>query len=493
MRNRRTTLASMFDNPVMVGTVTILVVLVAVYLSYIAENGLPFIPTYNINVQVADGGELNKNVAVRIGGDRVGQVLKITAEPANRLYPHPYAQLELALDKDLEPLPATTRYQVRLASVLGGQYVELFPGRVKSGTAGVPDGGTLALATRASLNHNIPYVDFSQALDVFGPKTEAGIRSVTQGLGNAFAGRGTQINDAIVATAHLLRPLQNVLNIFSAPHTQLGNFIDGVAATTSALEPVANTLVDLLNQGATTFKALDVPALGTTLNDLPSTETIGTAVLNKSRPVLAELASITQELRPAARYLPTASKALDTVLRDGPTPLKLLTPVSHELITALGAARNLAKDPAATEAFTVLGVNDLGTTGSSAFIGLGAILNTVGSQQLACNIVPLWVRNFASTLSEGNADGNWLRIATLVDPTQLTQSATGAAAADLHIDTDPTESTGKCVSGNETYVAGHQNLNQPVGFATSGEQTQPPTGVLALGEKAGLVPTRPVG
>jgi hypothetical protein len=351
----------------------------------------------------------------------------------------------------------------------------------------VPDGGTLALASRASLNHNIPYVDFSQALDVFGPKTEAGIRLVTQGLGNAFAGRGTELNDAIGATARLLSPLQHVLNIFSSPHTRLANFFDGVAATTSALAPVANTLVDLLDQSATTFKALDVPALGRTLDDLPATERIGTAVLNKSRPVLAELASITQELRPAARYLPTGASALDTVLRDGPTPLKLLTPVSHELVSALTAARNLARDPAATQAFTVLGVNDLGTTGSSAFIGLGAILNTVASEQLACNIVPLWVRNFASTLSEGNADGNWLRIATIVDPTQLTQSSTGAAAADLHIDTDPTESTGKCVSGNETYVAGHQNIDQPVGSAASGESTQPPTGVLARGVAAGLV------
>jgi ABC-type transporter Mla subunit MlaD len=417
----------------------------------------------------------------------VGQVLKITPEPATKLYPHPFAQLELALDKNLEPLPASTRYQVRLSSVLGGQYVELFPGTAKRGVATVPDGGTLALASRASLNHNIPYVDFSQALDVFGPKTEAGIRLVTQGLGNAFAGRGTELNDAIGATARLLSPLQHVLNIFSSPHTRLANFFDGVAATTSALAPVANTLVDLLDQSATTFKALDVPALGRTLDDLPATERIGTAVLNKSRPVLAELASITQELRPAARYLPTGASALDTVLRDGPTPLKLLTPVSHELVSALTAARNLARDPAATQAFTVLGVNDLGTTGSSAFIGLGAILNTVASEQLACNIVPLWVRNFASTLSEGNADGNWLRIATIVDPTQLTQSSTGAAAADLHIDTDPTESTGKCVSGNETYVAGHQNIDQPVGSAASGESTQPPTGVLARGVAAGLV------
>ena len=58
--------------------------IVAVYLSYIAENGLPFVPTYNINVDVANAAELVKNADVRIGGARVGQVLTITPEPATK-------------------------------------------------------------------------------------------------------------------------------------------------------------------------------------------------------------------------------------------------------------------------------------------------------------------------------------------------------------------------------------------------------------------------
>ncbi len=487
MRSPRATFRSLFDNPVLTGTVTILVVLVAVYLSYIAENGLPFIPTYNVNVQVADGGELNKNADVRIGGARVGQVLKITPEPANKLYPHPFAQLELALDKNLQPLPASTKYQVRLASVLGGQYVELLPGTARKGMASVADGGTLRLTDASATNHNIPYVDISQAFDVFGPKTQAGIRSVTEGLGNAFAGRGAQLNDATVATAKLLGPLQKVLNLFSAPSTRLTTLIDGLASTTAALAPEASTLVDLLRQGATTARALNVKALGTTLDQLPKTETIGTRVLNRSTPVLAELASITQDLKPAARYIPTAASRLDTVLRSAPTTLRLLTPVSAKLELAFGAANTLAKDPASTEAFNVLGVNDLGSTGSSAFLGLGAILNTVSAAQFACNIAPLWVRNFASSISEGNADGNWLRIATIIDPQQLVQSASGTPAADLHINTNPQEGDGQCQAGNEVYT-GTQAINNPGTTSSKVDNTTPPTGVLDEAVKAGLLP-----
>ncbi len=438
-------------------------------------------------MQVSDGGELNKNADVRIGGARVGQVLKITPEPANKLYPHPFAQLELSLDKNLEPLAQDTKYQVRLASVLGGQYVELLPGTARKGVASVADGGTLRLTDSSATNHNIPYVDISQAFDVFGPKTQAGIRLVTEDLGNAFAGRGAQLNDATVATAHLLGPLQNVLNLFSAPDTQLTTLIDGLASTTSALAPEASTLVDLLRHGATTAKALNVKALGTTLNQLPETETIGTQVLNRSTPVLAELGSITQDLKPAARYIPTAAARLDTVLRSAPTTLRLLTPVSAKLELAFAAANTLAQDPASTQAFNVLGVNDLGTTGSSAFLGLGAILNTVSSAQFACNIVPLWVRNFASSLSEGNSDGNWLRISTIVDPEQLVQSDSGTPAADLHIDTDPQEGDGQCQSGNEVY-SGTQAIDDPGTTSAQVDNTTPPSGVLDEAVKAGLLP-----
>ena len=54
MRRARKAAGDLFDNPILVGTITILIVLVAVYLCYIAENGLPFVPTYNINVEVAN-------------------------------------------------------------------------------------------------------------------------------------------------------------------------------------------------------------------------------------------------------------------------------------------------------------------------------------------------------------------------------------------------------------------------------------------------------
>jgi virulence factor Mce-like protein len=472
----------MFRNPVLIGAITIFVVVLAVYLSYIAENGLPFVPTYNVKIQVANGGELVKNADVRIGGALVGQVLTITPEPANHRYPHPYAQLGLALDKNIAPLPVDTHYQVRLQSILGAQFVQLFPG---SSHRGLPDGGTLTISSNPRQNHNIPYVDVSQAFDVFGSRTERGLRAFTNGFGNALAGRGAELNEAAFATARLIGPFESLLRLFGAPTTNLSGFIDGLASTTGALAPVAPQISSLLAASAITSGALDHRALGSTIDELPSTEQTGTTVLTRSLPVLREAATLIRDLRPGVVYLPTAARHLTAILSAAPATFRLLTPVSTRLETALAAANRLALDPAAIQTFKVLGTNDLATAGSSTFVGLGAILATVSQAQFACNVAGLWVRNFASALSDGDTSANWLLFMPMTDGTQLLQAST--PSSDLHINPYPIENSSECQAGNETY-SGAQKIGNPGQTPRTVDNTAPPPGVLAEGERAGLVP-----
>jgi virulence factor Mce-like protein len=489
MRGMRRSALDVFDNPVLVGAVTILVVMVAVYLSYIAENGLPFIPTYNVKVEVQNAGELVKNASVRIGGARVGQILTITPEPANKQYKQPYAQLGLSLEKSLEPLPANTKYQVRLSSVLGGQYLELIPG-TETGPhpATVPDGGTLALTDNPKTNHNIPYVDLSTAFDTFGPKTQAGIRSATNQLGDAFAGRGNDFNDGIHNTRLLIGPLENLLRLFAAPSTDLSGFVTGLAATTGALAPVAPTFSALLADGATTFNALQNSNLGGAIDQLPSTESLATTVLNNADPVLSDAAVIIRDLRPGAKLLPSTGKRLDVLLRAAPPVFRALPPVATGIEQALGATRKLAEDPASTEVFHVLGTNDLGTAGSSALIGLGAILNSVAPEQFACNIAGLWVANFQSAISEGDGVSAWLRFSPVIDGAELTEAS--KPSNDLHTNYYPVENGQQCQAGNEVY-SGSQSIGNPgttAGYNAATMNTSPPAGVLAEGQKVGLVP-----
>ena len=473
----------MFDNPILIGTITILIVMVAVYLSYIAENGLPFLPTYNINVDVANAAELVKNADVRVGGARVGQVLTITPEPADKNWPHPYARLGLALQRSLEPLAPDTRYQVRLASVLGGKYVEIIPGQAKSG--GLPDGGTFTLNRNPRLNHNIPFVDLDTAFATFGPKTQRGLRSSVAELGDALAGRGTQFNDAVHSLHALIGPLDSLLRMLASPSTHLSEFVSGLAATTGALAPVAPTISSLLADSATTFAALSNSALGQAIDELPPTEAVATTVLTNAEPVLADAATIVQDLKPGAALLPLASQRLDAIITGATPVFKDVPELAGALQTALVAVDALARDPASTQTFQVLGSSDLATFGSSAVLGLGAILQSVAPAQFACNVAGLWVRNFASSLSEGDNTGSWLRFAPIIDPSQLFQAS--KPASDLHLDYYPKETSSECQAGNEVYT-GTQRIGDPGPTSTVVDNTSPPPGVLDRGRKVGLVP-----
>ena len=79
MSRRRS--ASIAANPVLIGAATTLVVIVAVFLAYNANNGLPFVPTYQLKADVPSAHNLVKGNDVRMGGARVGVVNESGPEP----------------------------------------------------------------------------------------------------------------------------------------------------------------------------------------------------------------------------------------------------------------------------------------------------------------------------------------------------------------------------------------------------------------------------
>ena len=63
-----------FANPVLIGAVTVLIAIVAVFLAYNANNGLPFVPTRELKVDIPNGAAVVAGNDVMEGGDRVGLV-----------------------------------------------------------------------------------------------------------------------------------------------------------------------------------------------------------------------------------------------------------------------------------------------------------------------------------------------------------------------------------------------------------------------------------
>ncbi|HWI71156.1 MAG TPA: MlaD family protein, partial [Baekduia sp.] len=188
---------SIAANPVLIGAATTLVVLVAVFLAYNANNGLPFVPTYPLTADVPSAANLVEGNEVRIGGTRVGVVDKIT--PKQLANGRVIAQLHLKLETTVKPLPKDSTILIRSKSALGLKYVELTKGK---STAGYPDGATIPLkaATPAP-------VEFDEFLSTFDDKTRKGAQQQLLGLGNGLAGRGQDLNQAIQALHPLLTEL----------------------------------------------------------------------------------------------------------------------------------------------------------------------------------------------------------------------------------------------------------------------------------------------
>ncbi|HEV7174024.1 MAG TPA: hypothetical protein VGN29_00955, partial [Solirubrobacteraceae bacterium] len=63
-----------FANPVLIGAVTVLIAIIAVFLAYNANTGLPFVPTKELRVDIANGSNLVVGNDVRSGGFRVGVI-----------------------------------------------------------------------------------------------------------------------------------------------------------------------------------------------------------------------------------------------------------------------------------------------------------------------------------------------------------------------------------------------------------------------------------
>src|SRR5436853_1431315 len=100
---RRRGAASIAANPVLIGAATTLVVIVAVFLAYNANSGLPFVPTYELKAQVPSAANLVPGNDVRIGGHRVGAVDLV--KPVRQRGGGAIAILTMKLDKSVQPLP----------------------------------------------------------------------------------------------------------------------------------------------------------------------------------------------------------------------------------------------------------------------------------------------------------------------------------------------------------------------------------------------------
>lgn len=430
---RRST-PSIVANPILVGAVTVLVTVVAVFLAYNANSGLPFVPTYELRVVLPNAARLVPGNEVRIGGARAGQIRSIAPQVDRDGTVR--AVVDVQLEQRYAPLPQDSSAAVRQRSSLGLKYLELTPGTSRRS---LPQGASWT--PRAA-----GVVELDDALETFDPATRRAARGAIGGLSGGLAGRGAQLNRTLAALPPLMEELRPVMAMLAAPETDLRGFVAGAGSATATLRPVAEALAAMLDGGGRTLRALraEREALGKAIDLASPTERGAARAFAVSRPFLIDADRLVDRLRAPVDALPRQSVAIADGLRAGTPVLRRVPPLAGRLERTLGEVERLARDPA-----TGGSLRKLTTTVEV----LRPTLDYTLPFQTLCNYLGVWFRNLNSATSEGGRSGHWFRFSAVVNPGLELQ--TDRPSPDLHVNPYPDQGqNGECEAGNEPYLPG---------------------------------------
>jgi ABC-type transporter Mla subunit MlaD len=346
---------SAFANPVLIGAVTVLVAIVAVFLAYNANNGLPFVPTRVLKVVFPNGAALVAGNDVAQGSYRIGLVSDM--HPVVLANGTVGAEATLQLSESNGRVPVDSTAAIRPRSALGLKYVDLEFGR---SSRVFVDGGTMPVSQTS-----VP-VQFDDINSLFDARTRPAIQRNLAGYGDVLAARGSALNDTIATLPALFLHLRPVARYLSDPNTGLTRFFGALNGFFSTISPVAAVNSRLFGDQASAFAAISQsPAdLEATIAQSPPTLDVATASLRAQQPLLVDLTTFSDYMAPATAELRAALPNVNPALLAGVRVLPRTPAMNQRLQGVLGALQSLAQDPGTNVAVNALAstVNTLNPT-----------------------------------------------------------------------------------------------------------------------------------
>jgi virulence factor Mce-like protein len=377
MIRRRTNKSSPFTSPVLVGAVTVLAVLIAVFLAYNSNKGLPFVPTRELKVDVGDGSDLVVGNDVREGGFLVGLVSAMKPVTVNGTT---VAQLTLQLHSGQGQVPINSTVAIDSKSVLGLKYVQIHRG---SSHTYFPNGATVPVRQT-----NVP-VQLDDVFDMFNAPTRKAIQHGLNGIGDVLAGRGGDLNDTIHSLPALFGNLEPVAAYLSAPNTELIRFFNELNGFVGTVAPFSGTFSQLFTDQATTYGAISrYPT------DLE--QTIARSPLRAQQPLLTDFASLGRALQPATASLRSALPQINPAIEQGSRVLGRTPQLDARLQGVMVSLRNFANAPG-----TNLALNGLTATTTE----LDPIIKYLGPYVTVCNDWNYWWTYLSGDIDEETTFG----------------------------------------------------------------------------------------
>ena len=230
---------------------------------------MPWTAPLRMHVEAASFGDLNHNASVELGGVKVGAVDAVR-------WQNGHAVLDLSIDHGYaNRIHRDAGATIRPHGLLGPKYVDLDGGH----SGAMPNGGTIRLA-RVHVTQ-----DVDQVLNALQPDVRDNLKTILVELGNASAGRGEDVNDALAALGQSSADLRTVADTLQHRDQDLALFfvyseqlnrdlqyapIDAQIRDTdlvlTALVAVESNIGDSIDQTAAVVRQLDVVMDGNSQN-----------------------------------------------------------------------------------------------------------------------------------------------------------------------------------------------------------------------------------
>ena len=464
---RRPSQGGITGQPALLGAIAVLFCIVAIYVVYNANAGLPFVPKYEVRAVIDNAEHMGKTGDVRMAGVLVGKVggrhLEVMPDGTTR------AVLDLALERWMEPLPAGSEIRMRAMSTLGSNYVEIVPGHSKAPLRGDPP--------TIHSDHAQPDISFADSLEAYDKRTRGRFGQWLGGAGDTMAGRGSDLNAVLAIAPQAMRHLDGAGRVLAAGDTQLGGFIDGFLRLSRAVQPVAAQQAAFVRGLDATFSPLaaarsDVAAATAAA---PPLFDAGIRGLPEQARLVRETSRLFAALRPGIHAVSDASADIEAVSTRSPRAFASLARLSPLLADSGRALSALSSEPIVVPSLA---------TATATFDALAPTLAELRASQTVCNYPGIALRNVMSVLSEGTPNGNMIGVgAALVLPGPDGEAGPAAAPASgpperpdnyLHSAVTPATGSGgapECEAGNESFKGGQQAIGHVPGLQPAATDT----------------------
>ncbi len=298
---------------------------------------------YRVSVQLGpEASNLFPNAQARAAGVRIGHVTKVETRGGR-------VDAEIELESRYVPLREGTRVILRSKTLLGEAYLELAPGPRTA--PAIPEGGRIAQSGVQAAQ------GVEGALSVFDAKGRRDFRSFLEGLAEATAGRGADLNAALANAPLATEDLRALVSVLDRQRGAIRGLVRDTGTTLQTLSDRSGDVQEVARAGSAVLRttAARDRELTATVRSLPGLmgsirrfSAATTAVSADAAPAVRALRPVAPLLAPGLRAgrllapdLDAALRALDrttTAARAGAPALRQLLRRAQPLLRAVGPA-----------------------------------------------------------------------------------------------------------------------------------------------------------